>query len=117
MKEIICGLWKNHPIFRQLLGMCPTLAVTTSALNGLSMGLAVIFVLVFSCLTVSLIKKISIKKIIILMKLMNKKINIRKICPLINKIYKNKKKLIKVKKMLQWQSKTYYLQKYYLNKK
>ena len=58
MKEIICGLWKNHPIFRQLLGMCPTLAVTTSALNGLSMGLAVIFVLVFSCLTVSLIKKI-----------------------------------------------------------
>ena len=58
MKELICGLWKNHPIFRQLLGMCPTLAVTTSALNGLSMGLAVIFVLVFSCLTVSLIKKI-----------------------------------------------------------
>ena len=51
------GLWENHPIFRQLLGMCPTLAVTTSAINGLSMGLAVMFVLVFSTLIVSLIRK------------------------------------------------------------
>lgn len=51
------GLWSRHPIFRQLLGMCPTLAVTTSALNGLSMGLAVLFVLTFSGLVVSLIRK------------------------------------------------------------
>ena len=51
------GLWKNHPIFRQLLGMCPTLAVTTSSLNGLAMGLAVIFVLTFSSLVVSSIKR------------------------------------------------------------
>ena len=58
MKEFIRGLWKDHPVFRQLLGMCPTLAVTTSALNGLSMGLAVIFVMFFSCMVVSLIKKI-----------------------------------------------------------
>ncbi|MBN2120867.1 MAG: electron transport complex subunit E [Candidatus Omnitrophica bacterium] len=59
MKEILKkGLWENHPIFRQLLGMCPTLAVTTSALNGLSMGLAVTFVLIFSSLVVSLIRKI-----------------------------------------------------------
>jgi len=56
-KEFIKGLWREHPVFRQLLGMCPTLAVTTSALNGLSMGLAVIFVLFFSSLVVSLIKK------------------------------------------------------------
>ena len=58
MKEFLKGLWKEHPVLRQLLGMCPTLAVTTSALNGLSMGLAVIFVLFFSSLVVSSIKKI-----------------------------------------------------------
>ncbi|MCF7907646.1 MAG: electron transport complex subunit E [Candidatus Omnitrophica bacterium] len=57
-KEFIKGLWKEHPVFRQLLGMCPTLAVTTSAINGLSMGLAVIFVLFFSSLVVALIKKL-----------------------------------------------------------
>ncbi|MCD6540004.1 MAG: electron transport complex subunit E [Candidatus Omnitrophica bacterium] len=51
------GLWENHPIFKQLLGMCPTLAVTTSAINGLSMGLAIIFVLNFSSGIVSLIRK------------------------------------------------------------
>lgn len=58
MKEFINGLWKDHPALRQLLGMCSTLAVTTSALNGISMGLAVVFVLFFSCLVVSLIRKI-----------------------------------------------------------
>ncbi|RKY45331.1 MAG: electron transport complex subunit RsxE [Candidatus Omnitrophota bacterium] len=52
------GLWTNHPIFRQLLGMCPTLAVTTTVLNGISMGLAVIFVLFFSSLVVSLLRKV-----------------------------------------------------------
>jgi len=52
------GLWQNHPIFRQLLGMCPTLAVTTSSINGLSMGLAVLFVLTFSSLVVSLLRKL-----------------------------------------------------------
>ena len=52
------GVWFNHPIFRQILGMCPTLAVTTSAVNGLSMGLAVLFVLVASSAVVSTIKKI-----------------------------------------------------------
>ncbi len=57
MKDFLKGLWKEHPVFRQLLGMCPTLAVTTSAGNGLSMGLAVIFVLFFSSLVVSLSKK------------------------------------------------------------
>jgi len=57
-KEFLKGLWKEHPVFRQLLGMCPTLAVTTSAINGLSMGLAVIFVLFFSSLVVSSIKKL-----------------------------------------------------------
>jgi len=58
MKTFIKGLWSEHPTLRQLLGMCPTLAVTTSAINGLSMGLAVIFVLVFSSVVVSLIKNL-----------------------------------------------------------
>ena len=58
MKDFIRGLWKEHPVFRQLLGMCPALAVTTSAINGISMGLAVIFVLFFSSLVVSLIKEL-----------------------------------------------------------
>jgi len=58
MRNFIKGLWKEHPVFRQLLGMCPALAVTTSAINGISMGLAVVFVLFFSSLVVSLIKKI-----------------------------------------------------------
>jgi len=56
MRNFVTGLWRNHPVFRQLLGMCPALAVTTSAINGISMGFAVIFVLFFSSLVVSLIK-------------------------------------------------------------
>ena len=35
------GIWKENPIFVQMLGLCPTLAVTTSAMNGLGMGLSV----------------------------------------------------------------------------
>jgi electron transport complex protein RnfE len=62
-KEFIKGLWKEHPIFRQLLGMCPTLAVTNSAKNALVMGMAVIFVLFLSSLVVSLIKKIVPKQV------------------------------------------------------
>ncbi|MBD3263916.1 MAG: RnfABCDGE type electron transport complex subunit E [Candidatus Omnitrophica bacterium] len=58
MYVFLKGLWKEHPIFRQLLGMCPTLAVTNTARNGLFMGLAVIFVLFFASCIVSLIKKI-----------------------------------------------------------
>jgi len=58
MKGIfVKGLWSNHPTFRQVLGMCPTLAVTTSVINGFAMGMSVVFVLVFSGLAVSLIKK------------------------------------------------------------
>jgi len=57
MKNFLKGLWSEHPIFKQLLGMCPTLAVTTSLISGISMGLAVIFVLFFSSLVASLIKR------------------------------------------------------------
>ncbi|MDY6277265.1 MAG: electron transport complex subunit E [Bacteroidales bacterium] len=47
------GLVKDNPTFVLLLGMCPTLATTTSAMNGLSMGLATLFVLVLSNMAIS----------------------------------------------------------------
>jgi Na+-translocating ferredoxin:NAD+ oxidoreductase subunit E len=52
------GIWRENPIFRLVLGLCPALAVTSSASDGLGMGLAVIFVLTMSNLVVSLIRKI-----------------------------------------------------------
>ena len=56
--EFLKGFWKENPILVMLLGMCPTLAVTTSAINGLTMGLAVVFVLTCSSLIVSLVRNI-----------------------------------------------------------
>jgi len=56
-KEILSnGIIRENPIFRLVLGMCPTLAVTTAAINGLGMGVAVIFVLSLSNLAISLLK-------------------------------------------------------------
>ncbi|MEX1378276.1 MAG: electron transport complex subunit E [Eubacteriales bacterium] len=55
-KVFMNGITKENPVFRLLLGMCPTLAVTTSATNGIGMGLAATFVLVGSNLVISLIK-------------------------------------------------------------
>ncbi len=52
------GIVKENPAFRLVLGMCPTLAVTTMAANGISMGLATMSVLVFSNLVISLLRKI-----------------------------------------------------------
>lgn len=57
-KEFSKGLWKEIPPFRLVLGLCPTLAVTKTAANGLGMGLAVIFVLALSNLVVSLVRNI-----------------------------------------------------------
>ena len=54
--EFTKGFWKENPILVMLLGMCPTLAVTTSAINGLTMGLAVVFVLTCSSLIVSVVR-------------------------------------------------------------
>ena len=56
--EFIKGLWKENPVFRLVLGMCPTLAVTTAAINGIAMGLATTFVLICSNLVVSLIRNL-----------------------------------------------------------
>ena len=47
------GIWKENPTFRLLLGMCPTLAISTQAVNGIGMGLAATFVLIFSNVFVS----------------------------------------------------------------
>ena len=52
---ILDGFVRNNPTFVLLLGMCPTLATTTSAVNGLSMGLATLFVLVLSNMAISAI--------------------------------------------------------------
>ena len=51
------GILKENPIFVQLLGMCPTLAVTTSAMNGVGMGLATTAVLVSSNIAISMLRK------------------------------------------------------------
>ncbi len=52
------GIVTNNPTFRLVLGTCPTLAVTTSALNGLYMGLATTFVLICSNMLISLLRKV-----------------------------------------------------------
>lgn len=56
--EFIKGLWRENPVFRLLLGMCPTLALTTSISNGLGMGLAVTFVLTCSNMAISAVRNI-----------------------------------------------------------
>jgi electron transport complex protein RnfE len=54
----IRGLWRENPVFRLLLGMCPTLAVTAAVKPALTMGLCVIFVLLCSNIVVSLIRSL-----------------------------------------------------------
>ena len=61
--DFIKGLWRENPVFVQVLGMCPVLAVTNSALNALSMGLATLFVLVMSNAAVSLIRRLVPKQV------------------------------------------------------
>lgn len=57
IKILSNGLFAENPTFIQLLGMCPTLAVTTSLINAIGMGLSATFVLIFSNLVISLIRK------------------------------------------------------------
>ncbi len=57
-KEFTKGLWKRNPTFRLLLGLCPTLAVSTKAINAIGMGVSVIFVLVGSNIVISSLRKI-----------------------------------------------------------
>lgn len=61
--EFVKGLWRENPTFRIVLGLCPTLAVSTSVANGIGMGCAATFVLVGSNIFVSLVRKIVPDKI------------------------------------------------------
>jgi electron transport complex protein RnfE len=63
MGEFTKGLWTEIPPFRLVLGLCPTLAVTTAAKNGMGMGLATTFVLVGSNVLVSLLRNFIPKKV------------------------------------------------------
>ena len=58
MQDFTKGIWTENAVFKLLLGMCPTLAVTTSAENGIGMGLATTFVLICSNIVVSLLRKL-----------------------------------------------------------
>ncbi len=57
-REFAKGLWEINPTFKQILGTCPTLAVTVSVMNGIAMALATTFVLVFSSLLISIVRKL-----------------------------------------------------------
>ena len=57
-ERLFNGLIKENPTFVLMLGMCPTLAVTTSAINGLGMGLTTTVVLVMSNMLISMLRKI-----------------------------------------------------------
>jgi electron transport complex protein RnfE len=57
------GLWKENPVFVMLLGLCPVLAVTNTAMNALAMGLATTFVLLCSGVLVSLLRKVIPKQV------------------------------------------------------
>ncbi len=56
--EFMKGIWKENPVLVMVLGMCPALAVSNTAINSLAMGLATLFVLCFSSLLVSLLRRV-----------------------------------------------------------
>ena len=58
VQTFIAGLWRENPVFRLLLGMCPTLAVTAAVKPALTMGCCVIFVLICSNIIVSLMRNL-----------------------------------------------------------
>jgi electron transport complex protein RnfE len=62
-EEMLKGLWRDNPVFVQVLGMCPMLAVTNSAVNAIAMGLATFFVLVGSSFLVSSMKGLIPKQV------------------------------------------------------
>lgn len=63
MNELTKGVFRENPIFRLVLGMCPTLAVTTLAVNGLGMGLSTAAVLVSSNFVIAVLRKVIPNKI------------------------------------------------------
>ncbi|MEZ5613942.1 MAG: electron transport complex subunit E [Rhodocyclaceae bacterium] len=61
--EFMEGIWRQNPVFVMVLGMCPALAVTVSAVNALAMGFATTFVMVCSCALVSLMRRMVPKEV------------------------------------------------------
>ena len=61
--EFVKGLWRENPVFVQVLGMCPTLAVSNTARNALAMGLATLFVLALSNAAISAIRSLVPKQV------------------------------------------------------
>jgi electron transport complex protein RnfE len=61
--EFMEGIWRQNPVFVMILGMCPTLAVTVSAINALSMGISTALVLIASCALVSLTRRFTPKEV------------------------------------------------------
>lgn len=62
-EEFTEGLWQRNPVFVMVLGMCPTMAITVSAINSISMGLATTFVLAASCWLVSVLRHVIPKEV------------------------------------------------------
>jgi len=62
-EELIKGIWRDNPVFVQVLGMCPMLAVTNSAINAVAMGMATFFVLVGSSFLVSTFRHLIPKQV------------------------------------------------------
>ncbi|NLZ54946.1 MAG: electron transport complex subunit E [Thermoanaerobacteraceae bacterium] len=58
LRDFVNGIWNENPIFRMVIGICSALAVTTSASNGIAMGLALTFVLTCSSILVSLLRNV-----------------------------------------------------------
>lgn len=63
IKDFVNGIWKENPIFRMVIGICSALAVTTSANNGIAMGMALTFVLTCSSILISLLRNIIPSKV------------------------------------------------------
>ncbi len=61
--EFVKGLWRDNPVFVQVLGMCPVLAVSNTAMNALAMGLATLFVLLMSNILVSSLRNFIPKQV------------------------------------------------------
>jgi electron transport complex protein RnfE len=62
-REFVKGIWKENPVFVQVLGMCPTLAVTNTAINAIAMAAATAFVLIGSSFLVSLLRRFSPRQV------------------------------------------------------
>ena len=67
IKDFLNGIWNDNPTFRLQIGLCPVLAVTSTALNGVGMGLATTFVLMCSSILISILRNVIPEKVRILL--------------------------------------------------